>query len=107
MAQRPPGYDGRGAMTRYLLLVTVGPVQDFIAQARRTRSVVRQNLAWAAGYNAVCVPLAVAGMMPPWAAGIGMAASSLFVVLNAARLGRAPSLGCASRNPAYEPIPSP
>ena len=37
MAQRPPGYDGRGAMTRYLLLVTVGPVQDFIAQARRTR----------------------------------------------------------------------
>jgi Cu2+-exporting ATPase len=58
--------------------------------ARRTRSIVRQNRCWAAGYNAVCVPLALAGLMPPWAAGLGMAASSLFVVLNAARLARIP-----------------
>jgi Cu2+-exporting ATPase len=49
---------------------------------------VRQNLAWAAAYNAVCVPLALAGWMPPWAAGLGMAASSLMVVANAARLAR-------------------
>ncbi len=41
---------------------------------------MRQNLAWAAGYNAVCVPLAVMGWMPPWLAGLGMAASSLLVV---------------------------
>ena len=59
--------------------------------ARRTRSVVRQNLAWAAAYNAVCVPLAVGGLMPPWLAGLGMAASSLLVVLNSARLSRTPS----------------
>jgi Cu2+-exporting ATPase len=59
-----------------------------LRQARRTRRVVRQNLAWAAGYNAVCVPLALAGYMPPWLAGLGMAASSLAVVLNAARLAR-------------------
>jgi hypothetical protein len=59
-------------------------------QARRTHRIVRQNLAWAAGYNAVCVPLALAGQMPPWLAGFGMAASSLFVVLNAARLARLP-----------------
>lgn len=57
-----------------------------IAQARRTMRVVRQNLAWAAGYNALCVPLAVAGWLPAWLAGLGMAASSLAVVLNAARL---------------------
>lgn len=57
-----------------------------IAQARRTLRVVRQNLAWAAGYNALCVPLAVAGWLPAWLAGLGMAASSLVVVLNAARL---------------------
>ncbi|HYF20296.1 MAG TPA: cation-translocating P-type ATPase [Ramlibacter sp.] len=56
--------------------------------SRRTRSVVRQNLAWAAAYNAVCVPLALAGWMPPWLAGLGMACSSLFVVANAARLAR-------------------
>ncbi|MEJ5990063.1 cation-translocating P-type ATPase [Ramlibacter sp. PS3R-8] len=63
-------------------------VPALLQLARRTRSVVRQNLAWAAGYNALSVPLAIAGMMPPWLAGLGMAASSLFVVLNAARLAR-------------------
>jgi Cu2+-exporting ATPase len=56
--------------------------------ARRTLHVVRQNLWWAAGYNALCVPLAVAGWMPAWLAGLGMALSSLLVVLNAARLSR-------------------
>ena len=48
--------------------------------------VVRQNLWWAAIYNAVCVPLAVAGWLPAWLAGLGMALSSLLVVLNALRL---------------------
>jgi len=61
-------------------------VPEAIAQARRTLRVVRQNLLWAAGYNALCVPLAVAGWLPAWLAGLGMAASSLVVVLNAARL---------------------
>ena len=36
-------------------------------------------------YNAVRIPLALAGWLPPWAAGLGMAASSLLVVLNAQR----------------------
>jgi Cu2+-exporting ATPase len=54
--------------------------------ARRTLRVIRQNFAWAAGYNAVALPLAVAGWITPLAAGIGMAASSLVVVLNALRL---------------------
>ena len=58
------------------------------ALARRMVRVVRQNLAWAALYNATCVPLALAGWMPPWAAGAGMALSSLAVVLNALRLAR-------------------
>lgn len=66
-------------------------VAAVLAQARRTQAVVRQNLAWAAGYNALCVPLAIAGLMPPWLAGLGMAASSLLVVLNAARLARLPA----------------
>ena len=63
-------------------------VATLLAQARRTRAVVRQNLLWAAVYNAVCVPLAVLGLMPPWLAGLGMAASSLLVVFNSARLAR-------------------
>ena len=61
-------------------------VPHLIAQAKRTMRIVKQNLLWAAGYNAICVPLAVAGMLPAWIAGLGMALSSLLVVLNAARL---------------------
>jgi Cu2+-exporting ATPase len=60
------------------------------AQARRTLSIVRQNLAWAAAYNAVGVPLAIGGYLPAWLAGLGMALSSLFVLVNAARLSRTP-----------------
>ena len=56
--------------------------------ARRTLSVVRQNLWWALLYNAACVPLAVVGLLPAWLAGLGMAGSSLLVVLNAMRLAR-------------------
>jgi Cu2+-exporting ATPase len=55
-------------------------------KARDTMRIVRQNLGWAAAYNAIGVPLAIAGWMPAWAAGLGMAASSLLVVLNALRL---------------------
>ena len=49
---------------------------------------MHQNLVWAALYNAACVPLALAGYLPPWVAGAGMATSSLVVVLNALRLAR-------------------
>ena len=56
--------------------------------ARKAMRIVRQNLAWAAAYNALCIPLALIGWLPPWAAGLGMAASSLVVVANAARAAR-------------------
>jgi Cu2+-exporting ATPase len=59
-------------------------------QAQRTLRIVRQNLIWAAAYNAVCVPLALTGGLPAWAAGLGMALSSLLVVLNASRLSMSP-----------------
>ncbi|WP_397408386.1 heavy metal translocating P-type ATPase [Polaromonas sp.] len=65
-------------------------VSALLQHARCTRAIVRQNLLWAALYNAVCVPLAILGFMPPWLAGLGMAASSLLVVLNSARLARLP-----------------
>jgi Cu2+-exporting ATPase len=63
-------------------------VPQAVLLARKTLGIVRQNLWWAAGYNALCVPLAVVGWMPAWLAGLGMALSSLLVVLNAARLSR-------------------
>ena len=61
--------------------------------ARRARRIVKQNLAWAAGYNLVALPLAASGAVPPWAAAIGMSLSSLAVVGNALHLGRARGIG--------------
>ncbi len=65
-------------------------VAQTLRQSRRTLRVVRQNLWWAAAYNALCVPMAIAGWLPAWVAGLGMAASSLLVVLNALRLSDGP-----------------
>lgn len=61
-------------------------VPDAIRIARRTRAVIRQNLAWATAYNLIALPLAAMGWVTPWMAAIGMAASSLLVTLNALRL---------------------
>jgi Cu2+-exporting ATPase len=59
---------------------------DAFALAARTRRVVYENLAWAAAYNLAALPLAAAGLVSPWIAGLGMGASSLLVVLNALRI---------------------
>lgn len=57
-----------------------------LQKARQTRRTIRQNLAWAALYNLCAIPLAAFGLVPPWAAAIGMASSSLLVAFNAQRL---------------------
>ncbi len=79
----------RSAADAVLLSGRLGDVLSSIQLARHSVRVMRQNLAWAALYNAACVPLAIMGQLPPWAAGLGMAASSLFVVVNALRLSAA------------------
>jgi len=78
----------RGAADAVLLSGRLGDVAAAVDLARRTVRVMRQNLAWAALYNVACVPLALTGHLPPWAAGLGMATSSVVVVLNAMRLAR-------------------
>ncbi len=73
--------------------VVLGGKLEVVARAanlaKETLKIVKQNLWWAAIYNAICVPLAVFGWLPAWLAGLGMAFSSLFVVLNALRLSAA------------------
>ncbi|MBB5203851.1 Cu2+-exporting ATPase [Inhella inkyongensis] len=71
-----------------LLRNELSALPELIQLGRRTRRVMRQNLAWAASYNLLAVPMALAGWLPPWAAGLGMALSSLWVVGNALRLAR-------------------
>jgi P-type Cu2+ transporter len=78
----------RNAADAVLLSGRIDDVAHALLLARRSVRVMRQNLVWAALYNAACVPLALMGWLPPWAAGLGMAASSLVVVLNALRLSR-------------------
>lgn len=64
------------------------PLTTAVEMSRKTMRIVRQNLAWAIVYNALALPLAAAGFVPPWLAAIGMSVSSLVVVLNALRLNR-------------------
>lgn len=70
-------------------VIQSGQVMDVVRTlqlARATMRTVRQNLLWAALYNFTAIPLALIGWMPPWAAGLGMAGSSLLVIANAMRL---------------------
>ena len=69
---------------------------DTWRRSRQTLRIVKQNLTWAAIYNAACVPLALLGWLPAWGAGLGMALSSLLVVLNALRLSTSISAGSSA-----------
>ncbi|NCV52786.1 MAG: HAD family hydrolase [Gammaproteobacteria bacterium] len=61
-------------------------IPEAIHYARKTRQVIRQNLGWAFGYNLLCIPLAMSGLLTPSIAGAAMALSSVSVVINALRL---------------------
>ena len=84
--------DGAALAQRAADLVLATPalhrIPDAIALARRTRNIVRQNLAWAVAWNLVALPIAAMGLVTPWIAALGMALSSLTVTLNALRLAR-------------------
>jgi P-type Cu2+ transporter len=72
-------------------VITSNRVGDLVrarATAQHAVRIVRQNFVWAGGYNAVSIPLALMGYLPPWAAGLGMALSSLVVITNALRAAR-------------------
>jgi Cu2+-exporting ATPase len=58
-----------------------------IETARRAKTLMRQNIAFAILYNAIAVPIAFLGLVTPLIAALAMSASSLVVVLNSFRFG--------------------
>lgn len=71
-------------------MVLLGDKLDRLLQSRKlalkTRKIIRENLAWSLGYNLLILPLAVAGLVAPYIAVVGMSASSIIVVSNSLRL---------------------
>lgn len=62
------------------------PISISLETSRLCMQIIRQNFAWAVGYNLFALPFAASGLISPWMAAIGMSVSSLIVVLNALRL---------------------
>ncbi|MCW8086111.1 heavy metal translocating P-type ATPase [Sabulicella glaciei] len=64
------------------------PLAEAIGVARRAQRLARQNIRFAFLYNAVAVPVAIAGYATPLIAALVMASSSLIVIGNSLRAGR-------------------
>jgi Cu2+-exporting ATPase len=69
-----------------LLNNKLSSINTLIKVAHKTRRIIIQNYLWAFGYNAIVLPLAVAGFITPYMAVIGMSASSILVITNSLRL---------------------
>ncbi|HEY6172355.1 MAG TPA: cation-translocating P-type ATPase, partial [Candidatus Kapabacteria bacterium] len=61
-------------------------IPNVLALSKKTMKIVRQNLWWAFGYNAVGVGFAAIGMLNPIIAALAMVLSSMFVIQNSLRL---------------------
>ncbi|MFY0690548.1 MAG: cadmium-translocating P-type ATPase [Paracoccaceae bacterium] len=76
----------RTASDVVLLHDSLAPLSDLLDTSQSARRRVLENFSIAAGYNAIAIPVALAGFATPLAAAIAMSASSITVLLNALRV---------------------
>ena len=65
----------------------LSPVVEVLTVAKRAQKIIWQNIVFAFVYNAVCIPIAVAGQATPLFAAAAMSVSSIIVLTNSLRLG--------------------
>jgi Cu+-exporting ATPase len=82
------GTDLAAAVADVTLLRGIAGLPVALALARRTMHVIRRNLVAAVVYNAVCVPIAAAGLLEPMYAAAAMSLSSVSVVVSSLGLRR-------------------
>jgi len=83
---------GQGApisQARSDMVLISNDLRDLVYAVKTTSkslSLIRQNLGWAVLYNVIAIPAAMAGILAPWHAAIGMSLSSIIVVVNSLRI---------------------